>query len=347
MGKIALTVWLLLPVVIVTILWFSVDRDRAQPHLESGVTPSGPSEPQPGSVPWTELIPARPVDSASAATDAQRAEQTGAGTGRVLAYGRLERLKLESDSSLPAVVEGVEEVLVWVPPRYGAMAQPRDYPVLYMVGGAELFGTPIGGGNATEAWRLDQWLGNAIENDGLAPTLVVAVPACASEEAFVKLVEAVKPRMDKAYAAGRGPEKTLIGGGGEVGGRRALIAATARPGLFGGVAAQSPKLFDEGRAFFRRVGQAPTWPSRVYVGIGAWDLGRPDVAGGEAYEGLNHQNELMLRGLSELLDGRGVKPENRMLVLDAKTAGEPTAWARRTRDAVRFLLAADNAMKQE
>lgn len=243
----------------------------------------------------------------------------------------------------------VRDLLVWLPPGYDAPENAtRSYPVLYMQDGQNLFEKIPG---IPAEWQADETAAKLIAEGKIEPLIIVGIPHAGagriSEYSPIALVDGnaprgaaylsfltseVMPRVERAFRVKTGPQNTAIGGS-SLGGLIALDAGASSPGVFGKVLAESPSITLSNRAGFRHLASKPTWPARIYLGMGGSETGNAGdnqamVAGAEA--------------LGELARGKGVKSDAMLINVDRDAKHDEAAWAKRFPQALMFLFPAKN-----
>ena len=218
----------------------------------------------------------------------------------------------------------------------------RRYPVLYMHDGQNLFSDDIAFGRE---WQVDEAM-NRLQTLGLQ-AIIVGIPNAgearmAEYSPFVDasgrggrgddylkfVVEDVVPLVDSRYrsvptSAGRG----MLGS--SLGGLISLYGFFRHPETFGFVGAMSPALWFADRALLDMIDQCPFVNGRLYLDIGT-------------EEGPEHVTHV--RALHELLLAKGYRQgESLFYVEEDDAAHDESAWARRLRTALYFLLPAPEA----
>jgi predicted alpha/beta superfamily hydrolase len=227
------------------------------------------------------------------------------------------------------------DILVHLPASYGRGS--RDYPVLYLQDGQNLF-DPVT--SFAGDWRLGQVLSSAARRG--IELIVVGVPNMGTERLdeyspFVDpkagggrgeryldfLTRTLKPAIDRRFRTRRGPEHTGIGGS-SMGGLISLYAYFRRPPVFGFVAALSPSLWFARGAVFPWIQAAPYIPGRVYLDIGS-------------LEGAEHVGRA--RRMRDLLIAKGYRHGINLRWLESRCGRHDEAsWSRRFARALPFLL---------
>jgi predicted alpha/beta superfamily hydrolase len=224
---------------------------------------------------------------------------------------------------------------VYLPPSYdGGDAR---YPVIYLQDGQNLFddatsfaGAWGAGIAADSAARLGYeaiivGVSNVgpVRIDEYSPFVDPRLGGGKGERYLAFLVRTVKPLIDRDFRTQRGRRHTIVGGA-SMGGLLALYAFFRYPDVFGVACVQSPALWFASGAIFDYVDAAPFYPGRIYL-----DVGRREG------EGTLRNARRMCASLIE----KGYV-ENKTLkwVEDARGAHHESAWGRRLKKALPFLL---------
>ncbi len=146
------------------------------------------------------------------------------------------------------------DLVVWLP-RYYEMQDKRDYPVLYLNDGQDLFDPAQAEGGRD--WQVDETLQRLIEDETIEPMIVVGIystdhrlsdysPMEGGEAYMDFLLGTVKPLIDRRYRTRPGREHTLVGGA-AMGGLIAFATAWRHPEVFGAAISLSPAFRLDGR----------------------------------------------------------------------------------------------------
>jgi predicted alpha/beta superfamily hydrolase len=218
---------------------------------------------------------------------------------------------------------------VYLPPSYdGGDAR---YPVIYLQDGQNLFDDATsfagawGAGIAADSAARLGYVSNVgpVRIDEYSPFVDPRLGGGKGERYLAFLVRTVKPLIDRDFRTQRGRRHTIVGGA-SMGGLLALYAFFRYPDVFGVACVQSPALWFASGAIFDYVDAAPFYPGRIYL-----DVGRREG------EGTLRNARRMCASLIE----KGYV-ENKTLkwVEDARGAHHESAWGRRLKKALPFLL---------
>ncbi|MAY74028.1 MAG: hypothetical protein CMJ31_04740 [Phycisphaerae bacterium] len=264
------------------------------------------------------------------------------------ATGTVKRLQVAGGEGLAA--GKMRDLLVWLPPGY-ERSDDREYPVLYMLDGQNVFQDHAG---IPGEWKLDE-TAQALVSAGLVePMIIVGVPSYegaryaeyappfAAAEADQRgrgdrfldwLTGEVMPRVERAFRVDHAADRTGIGGAG-LAGLFALYASHAEPETFGLVIAESPSLeLVEGggkRSLSswigeRRADKKSAAPSRAFIGVGGAEMARGDTTGDAV---------AAARSLYTLISPR---TDTSMYVVE-QHARDELAWAERASAALMHLF---------
>lgn len=153
------------------------------------------------------------------------------------------------DGKLPA-----RDIVVWLP-RFYDLQDRRDYPVLYLNDGQDIFDPATAEGGRD--WGVDEAMQRLIDEEIIEPMIVVGVfssddrldeyaPDRSGEAYMSYLVNTVKPLIDRRYRTRAGRHNTFVGGA-AMGGLIAFATAWAYPEVFGAAISLSPAFQLEGR----------------------------------------------------------------------------------------------------
>ena len=233
-------------------------------------------------------------------------------------------------------LDNERDLLVSLPGGYSPTGE-RRYPVIYMHDGQNLFDPAT---SFSGSWNVDVAMAE-VSLDGLG-AIVVGIPNMGMErldeyspfehpklgggrgDLYLEfLIKTVKPLIDQRYITASDREHTGIVGS-SMGGLISLYAFFRHPEVFGFAGVMSPSLWLNEGTMFSFIEDAPFSPGKLYLDVG--DL-----------EGARHV-EKALR-LRDLLQAKGyVLGEDLMWVEEEMGAHHESAWARRFRDALPFLL---------
>lgn len=219
LGKVGFIVWLVLPFVILTALYLSIDRSqgKANPRLAAV---------QSAQLPGQDAATGRPTEEIErevAETKARQERQAHTTAAASVADGA-SRVQPDAKPSVPTgttaskpsdgatntltkspsgiftadvkpsagtiqrlslsdpagKIESPREVLVWLPPGYDAKENAElRYSVLYMQDGQELF-SPRAGVTSPGEWQVDETVARLMSENKIEPLIVVGI-VCAAE----------------------------------------------------------------------------------------------------------------------------------------------------------------------
>jgi predicted alpha/beta superfamily hydrolase len=227
-------------------------------------------------------------------------------------------------------------IYVWVPPTYDN-AIGRDYPVLYMQDGQNLFTDELAFGHE---WQVDEQM-MRLGSLGLE-AIVVGIPNAGEQRAaeyspfsdgdgnsgrgdqYLQLLfEEVMPLIQRRFRVTHAREMTGIMGS-SLGALISLYAFFCHSERFGFVGAMSPALWFNDGALLTLIEEVPFVEGRVYLDMGT----------AEGDEHLQH-----VHTLHQCLLKKGYRPgESLFYVEEDHAAHDEEAWARRLRTALYFLL---------
>lgn len=276
-----------------------------------------------------------------------RGEQ-GSVVGRVLVRPRVRNDALAND----------RHVLVYLPPSLDRGNGDRRFPVLYMHDGQNLFDAASGPG---AEWQIDETM-EALSAEGVE-AIVVGIPNAriadppldtgraleysrhphpqrgggGADDYLGFLERAVKPLIDRDFPTDPHPAATGIAGS-SLGGMISLYALIARPDVFGLAGVMSPAFwFDGGRLLAKRA-PALRPGARIYIDVGGREGSHEPVEAERAEMSRRYVDDA--RTLANLLRANGFRDgEDLLYVEDPEAVHHETAWAKRSPDMLRFLLA--------
>ena len=230
------------------------------------------------------------------------------------------------------------DVLVALPPSYGDGT--RDYPVVYMHDGQNLFDPATsyaGDWDLLATLRVMAAEGHeavvvGIANTGrfrryeYSPFRDPRHGGGDGDRYLAFVVETVRPMVEAAVRVRRGAEHTAMAGS-SLGGLISLYALYRYPGVFGSVAALSPSVWFADGAMLDLAEQSGPPRGRLYLDAGT------------------AESEVLLDGvrrLRDLLETGGMPPERLRYVEDEGAEHHESHWGRRFRGAWPFLLGAES-----
>ena len=246
-------------------------------------------------------------------------------------FGRIERI----DAVHSPELGNERDLLVALPGGYAT--GDRLYPVIYMHDGQNLFDPAT---SFSGSWNVDLAMAE-MSLEGF-DAIVVGIPNMGrdrlaeyspfphpqlgggSGEAYLEfLINTVKPMIDERYLTAADREHTGIVGS-SLGGLISLFAFFRHPKVFGFAGVLSPSLWLTEAAMFSYIEESPFVPGKLYLDVGH-------------QEGERHVTKALK--LRDLLEAKGYKQgENLMWVEEEHGWHHESAWARRFRDALPFLL---------
>ena len=246
-------------------------------------------------------------------------------------FGRIERI----DSVFSPQLDNERDLLISLPGGYDS--GDRRFPVIYMHDGQNLFDPAT---SFSGSWNVDVAMAE-VSLDGL-DAIVVGIPNMGrdrlaeyspfehpqlgggrGDQYLDFLINTVKPLIDGRYLTAPDREHTGIVGS-SMGGLISLYAFFRHPEVFGFAGLLSPSLWLTESDTFEFIEKAPFSPGKLYLDVGD-------------REGDRHvANALRLR---DLLEEKGYRlGEDLMWVEEDNGAHHESAWGRRFRDALPFLL---------
>ena len=233
--------------------------------------------------------------------------------------------------------DNTRDIFVYVPPSYET--SDKRYPVLYMQDGQNLFDPSMAFG---AEWQVDEHM-ERLSGLGLE-ALVVGVPNIGDAR-----LDEYSPFVDEKHGGGAGdryldfitntlkpiiddqfrtkPDCNCTGiAGSSMGALLSIYAFFKRPDVFGFAGVMSPAFWFAHRQIFSMVEQAPFANGRIYLDVGT---------------GEGEQTVADVRQMHELLLKKGYRPgETMMYVEDDDADHSESAWSRRVRTALYYLIPA-------
>lgn len=311
--------------------WETVEVDAKGEQIENRVLPTvDAAKYADGSRPIFEFSVLKWADQNPGAVQQRGIEDT---TRALEVTGTARRLQVVGGAGRAAGM--VRDAIVWLPPGYET--SERDYPVLYLMDGQNVF---IKQPNSRGEWKADETATALIESGGVEPMIIVGVPhsgfSRADEYLPAELIDGVEPsaddfigwmeltvmpRVERAFRVQTGPGSTAVGGA-SFGGVFALYAAGQRPDLFGSAIVESPSVLSRsGYMMTLFAGGSFDWPEVVFLGMGTQEAG----TSAEAQE-LNTRYAQAARTLAERAEAAGSRVK---LELGEGHVHNEEAWAER------------------
>jgi predicted alpha/beta superfamily hydrolase len=246
-------------------------------------------------------------------------------------FGRIEKIEAVASPELG----NERDLLVSLPGGYAK--GDRLYPVIYMHDGQNLFDPAT---SFSGSWNVDLAMAE-MSLEGL-DAIVVGIPNMGrdrlaeyspfahpqlgggSGEAYLEfLINTVKPLVDERYLTASDRNHTGIAGS-SLGGLISLYAFFRHPKVFGFAGVLSPSLWLTEEKMFAFIEASPFVPGKLYLDVGA-------------QEGERHVSKAVR--LLELLESKVyMQGVDLMWVEEEHGWHHESAWARRFRDALPFLL---------
>ena len=318
-----------LPILVALALWFVVNHWGGQtgPRPAAGapavVQLSDPHTTQP---PKAQKQPQAPPAAPAPIAPPPPAPEIGQVK---VSAGTLRRVDVPDQSA-----KGTQGALVWLPPGYeDAANSTRDYPVLYMYVGPQLFDDSR---SSSGEWKADETAAKLIQEGKIEPLIIVAITHSVVLSPD-DMVNKVKPAIESQFRIRRGPESTAIGGAG-VSAAFVFPAAVSHPEVFGKILAESAPLAANDRALWKSLAAAKAWPGKVYFGMGGKDAGTMPADSAE-----NANNKAAAGAFRELLAGRGFNDSTLKVVVEPEAEENVEAWGKRFGPALEFLFPAPSA----
>jgi predicted alpha/beta superfamily hydrolase len=241
------------------------------------------------------------------------------------------------------------DLYLYLPPDYHE--NERRYPVLYMHDGQNLFDDPL---SFSGEWHVDETM-EALAHEGIEAIVVGITNIAATRfdeyspffdprlgggrgDAYLDFViNTVKPRIDADFRTD--PRRASTGLlGSSMGGLISLYAFFHDTETFGFAGAMSPSVPFADRALLDDLVRVPPVPGRLYVDVGQQELG-DELRDRLLLRFFSRRYVSEVRHLIALLRAKGyVLGEDLCYVEDPGGRHHETAWARRLRPALRFLL---------
>jgi predicted alpha/beta superfamily hydrolase len=240
---------------------------------------------------------------------------------------------------------------VYLPPSYENGS--RDYPVLYMLDGQNLFDDTT---SFVGEWHVDEICDQLIAAGEMEELIVVGIDnggvqrvdeytpwsdggtarGGGGQEHLREIIDGLMPWVEQSYRVRGGPNSTGFAGS-SLGGLMALYAARERSGIFGRVAALSPSLWWSGGRILGGWSRPARDYPRLWVDMGSREGHRATPSGMvEVSDAITD-----LRGLRAQLVETGYIDSDRLRVVEVE-GGEhnEAAWSARLPEILRYLFPA-------
>jgi len=237
---------------------------------------------------------------------------------------------------------------VWLPPDYEAPEnKDRQYPVLYLNDGQNLFEAPIAFGGVE--WQVDETADRLIRDEKIPPLIVVGIDNTQADriKEYVSyrtwnppvlrprgkhypefLQQEVTPFVQQRYRIAPGAENAGLGGS-SLGALIALYTVIEQPGVFGRLLLESPSLFVAHHRILKYCRHCRQWPSKIYMAIGTHESGREDRS---------EQVVGDVRKLERMLRRSGLGDDRLRVRIDEGARHNEAEWAKRFPEALTFLF---------
>jgi predicted alpha/beta superfamily hydrolase len=243
---------------------------------------------------------------------------------------------------------------VLVPPGY-KKNRKRDYPVLYLNDGQNLFQVNTSQSNNSE-WGVDETYIDLLAYREMEQIIIVGIdnagrsgraneylpyfdkyltpplpnPNGAKYPDF--LTEEVLPFIEKTYRVKKGAEFRGLGGA-SYGALISLYTVIQKPETFGRLLLESPSFYVDEAKILKEAEEMKLLPGKIYIGVGTNEESKPDCTpGDQSHEAVQDVLKLMKIFQSKKIDNNNLK----VLIEDCATHNE-TAYGRRFTEAMRFL----------
>lgn len=211
-------------------------------------------------------------------------------------------------------------ITVYLPPGYG----DRDYPVLYMKDGQNLFDDERS--FARHSWRLHEAADEAIGARTAAPMIIAGIDHAGdarideytSDEYARTLLDRIKPLIEAKYRT----SGAAIGGS-SLGGLVSLRLGLKHPEVFTALAAMSPSVWWNDRIVLKEVDAFEGPRPRLWL----------DIGGREGHKALHDA-----RLLRDQLVAKGWTDANLHYYEDRRGDHSERAWGKRARMMLEFLF---------
>jgi len=242
------------------------------------------------------------------------------------------------------------KIRVFLPEGY--RRSKRDYPVLYLNDGQNLFDPATAQGGGLE-WGVDETVLSLLRLRRVEPLIIVGIDNAGKRERANEylpwediylsppqknpkgakypdfVTEEIMPFVEKRYRIKRGAEFTGIGGS-SYGALISLYTALEKPEIFGRVLLESPSFYVDGARILKISETSEKFPARVYLGVGTNEMGKKNCDPNDE----THEAVTDVRRLEKTLKEKtAVK-----VVVEACATHSEIAYGRRFTEALEFLF---------
>lgn len=242
------------------------------------------------------------------------------------------------------------DLQIWTPPGYNEKENAdRDYPVLYMFDGQNIFEQLPG---LPSEWHADETATELIESGQIEELIIVGIPHSGANrlEEYLPfgsyrgvegngaqtmhwILREVMPKVERAFRVKTDRESTGIGGA-SLGGTMAVYASTAHADRFGLAIVESlPMMADEGKSAERYLERVESWPDKLFIGMGG-----NAVSNDAADDELNTKYRRWANRVDQIAGRGGMTRRARKLMIVEHASHNEIAWAERFDDALLFLF---------
>ena len=227
----------------------------------------------------------------------------------------------------------------------------REYPVLYMFDGQNLFEQMPG---VPGEWHIDETLGSLVEQGRVEPMIVVGIPHSGAHriQEFMPfgsykgidgdgaacmewVVREVVPKVNRAFRVKQDRDATGIGGA-SLGGAMALYGSTTYPEIFGKAIIESLPMIGQDPVV-AHIDGAERLPSMVVIGMGDSEVGTDPTD-----QNRNTEYVQWAKEVDRLIARKGeMSSEQHLLIVGDGHVHNESAWSERFGEAIEFLFPAE------